>query len=102
MFTSPHHTEFSVVSSHTINLSFGDLPVNSPVSAASAPESTKVPSPRVIASSTSSAGVKFQYAAATLANQRSATVALADFKPNSLVINFCLVIFVIGAQFTKI
>ena len=60
MLTSPHHTEFSVFSSNTTKRSFGDLPVNSPVSIAIAPVSVKTPCPLMIVSSTNSAGVKFQ------------------------------------------
>lgn len=38
-----HQTLFSVEASFTINLSFGDLPVNSPVSMAKAPVFVSVP-----------------------------------------------------------
>ena len=60
ILTSPHQTEFSVFSSHTTNLSFGDRPVNSPVSIAKAPVFVKTPCPFKIVSSTNSAGDKFQ------------------------------------------
>src|SRR3954468_12490637 len=80
---SPHHTDFSVVSSHTTNLSFGERPVNFPVSTASAPVSVKTPSPLTMDSSTSSAGVRFQYASSMFLIPRSATVASFAFKPNS-------------------
>ena len=67
MFISPHQMLSFVLSSHTINLSFGERPVNSPVSTANAPVSERTPCPSIIVSSTNSAAVKFQYAAETFA-----------------------------------
>ena len=45
MLISPHQTLFFVILSLTINLSLGDLPVNSPVFTANAPESDSFPNP---------------------------------------------------------
>ena len=87
MLISPHQTDFSVVSSQTMNLSFGERPVNFPVSTASAPVSVNMPSPPRMVSSTSSAGCKFQYASATFFKPRSAMVASFAFRPNSFMIN---------------
>src|SRR5699024_10518518 len=45
MLISPHHTSFSVIASLTINLSFGDLPVNFPVFTDTAPKDDNSPNP---------------------------------------------------------
>ena len=45
MLIFPHHTLSSVILSFTIKRSFGDLPVNSPVFTAKAPEDASTPCP---------------------------------------------------------
>ena len=60
MFTSPHHTVLVVISSFTINLSFGDLPVNFPVCTEMAPEEDILPISFLIVISESISGERFQ------------------------------------------
>ena len=87
---SPHQTASSVFSSQTINLSFGDLPVNSPVSMASAPLSASTPIPFKMVSSTNSAGDKFQNALATFPKPNSSKLAVSGLIPNSFIyFSFC-------------
>src|SRR5205085_2723797 len=65
-----HHIFFSVVASRTVNLSFGLRPVNSPVSAHSAPSDDNTASPALSECSYNCGAPKFQYS------------ALRFFKPN--------------------
>src|SRR4051795_5577247 len=65
-----HHMFLSVVASRTVNLSLGLRPVNSPVSAHSAPSADSTASPAASECSQSWGAPKFQYS------------ALRFFKPN--------------------
>src|SRR3954468_1266605 len=58
-----HHMSLSVVASRTVNLSFGLRPVNSPVSAHSAPSDDSTASPAASERSYSCGAPKFQYSA---------------------------------------
>src|SRR5262245_48598004 len=87
MLISPHQTLPAVISSVTRNLSLGERPVNFPVSTARAPVSVKVPSPRIMVSSTSSAGERFQYTSSTCFKPISDRDVFFAFKPNSFILN---------------
>src|SRR3954451_10769352 len=58
-----HHMLVSVVTSRTVNLSFGLRPVNSPVSAHSAPSDDSTASPALSECSYNCGAPKFQYSA---------------------------------------
>ena len=85
MLISPHQTASLVIISSTMKRSFGDLPVNSPVSIAKAPVLVKTPSPRTSVSSINCAGSKFQYAAATLLKPNVEIEAFTAFLPYSFI-----------------
>ena len=61
MFTSPQFTSFVVDSSSTMNLSFGERPVRSPVSVTRAPCALRTPSFLAIEMSSSTSVSRFQW-----------------------------------------